>query len=136
MAESTKVTKTTVKKVQFNYVQVLWKNISVVTTLEESSQYYLALQKLLDMVNEIVPKEVWKMYKAKAQQIRRELGFIKIQITAVAIDDFNEKILMKKILDTYSRKVVAEFGREVINTLDDRGYLEETAPELDMGYDF
>lgn len=128
--------KTKVKKVQFNYVQVLWRNINVITTLEEAGQYYLALQKLLDFVNETVPKEVWTMYKDKAQQIRREIGFLKIQISAIALDDFNEVILRKKILDKYARDTTASFGREVINTLDDRGYLEETSPELDMGYDF
>jgi len=136
MAASEKSAVTRVKKVQFNYVQVLWKNINVITACEEAGQYYLALQKLLDFVNEIIPKEVWEMYKDKSVGIRREIGFIKLEVTRIAIDAFNEMILRKKALDTYAREMVTSFGREVINTLDDRGYLEETERDLPEGSDF
>lgn len=136
MATTEKPSITKVKKVQFNYVQVLWKNINVITSAEESGQYYLALQKLLDFVNEIIPKEVWEMYKDKAAAIRREIGFIKLEVARLAIDAFNEMILRKKALDIYSREMVTAFGREVINTLDDRGYLEETEKDLPEGYDY
>lgn len=127
-----KTSGSTVKGVQFNYVQYVWKSISRIDDMEMTGNHYEALKALLRLLN-TVPKDIYEMFDKEVTAIKEALAKKRVGAASRGIDWFNKYVVTQRDLNTYAAIVLPDLKRAVCSELDRRGYMEKRSPEIPHG---
>lgn len=129
----TKVAKRKDKEVSTNYLMFLWSQIGQIRQVQQQGNLAGAMKMVASLIP-YLPKSIKNEFREKVLQIERSMEIIRAgkvpQIQKIP-DFYLRGIFKNRLLQTYANEAFNQVMDELSSKLDDLGYMEKPASEVD-----
>ena len=122
----------TVRKIQYNFNNFLWKCLDKIETAMDEGDYILAMERAVRLVN-YLPAQIKKEFRPKAQTLRKRV--IEKTKEIEGVDDYTTRMRRLDFMQRLASRLVPEFINDLLIALDERGYLEVKPRQVPRGYE-